>query len=1426
MSPDQHDFGPQLVGTSSAPFTFTVTNTGTGDLHIGTAALDGTGSQEFLVPVDADHCSGQTITPGSSCSLDVNFEPVSAGPKQATLVIVSDDPASPASAALAGTGSRPQANLSPSQHAFGQTLIGTTSDPFTFTVTNTGDADLHLGTAALDGAASNEYAISADADHCSGQTVTPGSSCSLDVVFAPTQRGKRQATLTVPSDDPKTPATASLSGSGVQPVASLTPTKQQFGEQAVGTSSKPATFTIANTGNADLHVNQAALGGTNTDQFSVPTDADHCSGQTVAPNATCTVDVVFAPTVTGKQQANLQVTSDDPASPATASLVGTGTQPAASLSPDQHDFAQIITGNLSAPTTFTVTNKGSADLHVGTVTLDGTDPDQFAAPANNDHCSNQTVAPGRSCTLDVLFAPTTPGSKQATLTIASDDPASPATASLSGTGEAPPTPSPTEVPPTATPSPTPTPTEAPTPTEIPTIAPTEAPTPTEVPTEAPTVAPTEAPTIAPTPSPTPTPSPSPSPSPSPTPSPTPEPTPVPVPAASLSTDKHAFGAHLVGTTTDPFTFTVTNSGNADLHVGTVALSGTDAGQFAVPTGSDQCSGQTVVPGASCDVGVVFAPTGTGKKQASGVISSDDPASPASAAVSGTGAQPAASLAPVENAFGKQVVGTTSGPATFTLTNTGNADLHVGAASLDGPAADQFIVPSDADHCSGQTIAPAATCTVDVVFAPTATGQQQATLTIPSDDPASPATAPLSGKGQAAATPTPEPTVAPTEAPSPTPAPTKTPKPTEAPTPAPTEAPSPTATPAATGLPSATEGACPGLDSEWDCVTVAEPLDHFGSQGGATTNVVFALHRHTGTDPAKGTFVTIPDGPGVSGISMAATLTAGLDPQIVADYDLVFMDQRGSGLSDGFDCPNAALAWKTTSAQPDDSDKGKAYINAAHNFADACVAEAGLDPSVLPFYSSQQAAEDIESFRAWLNADTLTLNGQGYGTLIAQIYAAAHPDHVANLILDGAVDPATTSVQGMVEVASARDDGLNALLAACNGDQACSADIGGDATKAYDDLAGQLASGPMSFTYTKSDGSHEQRSFGLADLRRVAAISLGQLDTRMEFLRGLAAASHGDIWWLAQLGYRLVGQDPDSLGAAAQPQVSWALRYAVTCTDYSWYPNAGSPQQRATKFISDATAKGVLNGRLGATSTTALPCVFWPVGPGQDPRPAPAADAQYPLVVLGSTIDPLTPFAAGQRVVSGRSTPAWLVTAHNGPHRIFDHGNTCADQVVTQILVSGSFPNSQSIDCPSDIMTAYVSIPNQPASTGNTLALMSAYDDEITGGSEFHLWRRGSELTYGCAFGGTISYQPTDTGTSVTLTDCAFVTGAPASGTGTINAANTVVKLKLTFGGNFSGTATYNRKASGQRTVKGTVTGTSGSPGSSEPPPSEGPSSAP
>ena len=123
-------------------------------------------------------------------------------------------------------------------------------------------------------------------------------------------------------------------------------------------------------------------------------------------------------------------------------------------------------------------------------------------------------------------------------------------------------------------------------------------------------------------------------------------------------------------------------------------------------------------------------------------------------------------------------------------------------------------------------------------------------------------------------------------------------------------------PVTTAVPSpgpiaASEKPCPKDEAAgWDCVTLTLPLDHFADSG-KTIDVTFALLRHSGPGPAKGTWVTITGGPGTAGIWSAVDYTASFAPAIHRNDDIVFMDQRGSGMSGGFTCPNAALAWYTT-----------------------------------------------------------------------------------------------------------------------------------------------------------------------------------------------------------------------------------------------------------------------------------------------------------------------------------------------------------------------------------------------------------------------------------------------------------------------------------------------------------------------------------
>jgi PKD repeat protein len=101
VSPLSKDFGSVPVAGTSAAQTFTVSNTGTGNLVIGTLSLLGGDAANFTKQNDT--CTGQTVIPAGSCTVEVKFTPSSTGSKSATLSIPTNYPVT-TTAALSGTG--------------------------------------------------------------------------------------------------------------------------------------------------------------------------------------------------------------------------------------------------------------------------------------------------------------------------------------------------------------------------------------------------------------------------------------------------------------------------------------------------------------------------------------------------------------------------------------------------------------------------------------------------------------------------------------------------------------------------------------------------------------------------------------------------------------------------------------------------------------------------------------------------------------------------------------------------------------------------------------------------------------------------------------------------------------------------------------------------------------------------------------------------------------------------------------------------------------------------------------------------------------------------------------------------------------------------------------------------------------------------
>lgn len=173
------------------------------------------------------------------------------------------------------------------------------------------------------------------------------------------------------------------------PVASVSPSPFDFGNQVVGQTSAAQVFTVQNTGNADLNMASASVSG----DFAI--SSDECSGTSVAPGGTCTISVTFTPTQTGSLTGALTISDNAADSPQQVSLSGTGTQPALSLSTSSLAFGDQAVGTTSTAQTVTITNTGTSDLHVSTVSTSGANAGDFSASPSG--CGD--VAAGATCNI-------------------------------------------------------------------------------------------------------------------------------------------------------------------------------------------------------------------------------------------------------------------------------------------------------------------------------------------------------------------------------------------------------------------------------------------------------------------------------------------------------------------------------------------------------------------------------------------------------------------------------------------------------------------------------------------------------------------------------------------------------------------------------------------------------------------------------------------------------------------------------------------------------------------------------------------------------------------------------------------------------------------------------------------------------------------
>jgi hypothetical protein len=422
-------FPSEPVSSTTAAQTITVTNNDPAyPITLGTPVMAG----DFAVQASGTTC-GTTLAKSANCVIAVVFTPTATGSRTGTLTLTSNALTTAAVFPLTGTGTTPTVGLSPATITFGNQAENTTSTAQTVTLTNNGNGALSLTSVLLGGSNPADYA---QTNTCGSTVAASGGVCTVSVTFTPTGLGLRSASLIFTDNATGSPQSVAISGTGIagSGTMTLTPSTLAFGNVALTTTSVAQSVAITNSSTTQtLTVNGVVVTGS-TD-FSVQSTTCSAMPFTLAIGGSCTVNVIYTPTVTTAETGTLTVSGSSTNSPQSVTLTGTGINAtgALSLSPSSIPFGTVTEGSSATPQAITITNTSTTQtLSVTSVATTG-NPD-FSISSTTCGATPFTLAIGGTCTVSVTFSPTSAATETGFLRVAASSANSPQSVTLTGTG--------------------------------------------------------------------------------------------------------------------------------------------------------------------------------------------------------------------------------------------------------------------------------------------------------------------------------------------------------------------------------------------------------------------------------------------------------------------------------------------------------------------------------------------------------------------------------------------------------------------------------------------------------------------------------------------------------------------------------------------------------------------------------------------------------------------------------------------------------------------------------------------------------------------------------------------------------------------------------------------------------------------------------
>ncbi|MEU3887301.1 alpha/beta hydrolase [Streptomyces sp. NPDC029041] len=443
---------------------------------------------------------------------------------------------------------------------------------------------------------------------------------------------------------------------------------------------------------------------------------------------------------------------------------------------------------------------------------------------------------------------------------------------------------------------------------------------------------------------------------------------------------------------------------------------------------------------------------------------------------------------------------------------------------------------------------------------------------------------------------------------------------------------------------------PAPSSDWQCATLKVPLD-WSKPDGETIGLGLIRARARGGDRV-GSLLFNFGGPGASGVSMMPSYAPAVS-SLRERYDLVSWDPRGVGASEGVRCRSdkQILAAETVDLTPDTPAEEKAYLADTTDFGKGCRKDAG---ELMSHVSTADSARDMDRIREVLGDKRMNYFGISYGTELGGTYAHLFPKKVGRMTLDAVVDPGADTVGHAEDQARGFQRALNNYLESTGQDP-------------------QEGSRKIAALLRRIDARPLPAGLPGRKLTQALAVTgiilpLYSKDSWPTLTGALDAAERGDGSELLTLADRYNERQPSGrYGTTRHSQ------RVISCLDDRERPTVAETKRLLPRFEKISPVFGTFLGW-----DTAGWCHDWPV-PGQHDTPEVSAPGAAPVLVVGNTGDPATPFEGARRMADelGKGVGVLLTWRGEG-HGAYGSGSDCVDSTVDAYLLDGSVPKDGTV----------------------------------------------------------------------------------------------------------------------------------------------------